>query len=86
MATNFTPLSANVQAAAIVSDAIGNLITGLAAMPVLVNSTDAAVQSFASDLAAAVNNLRGSCLYNADGSQKQLGGDVRAPYLAGAGL
>jgi hypothetical protein len=50
------------------------------------NSTDANVQTVAADPAAAVNNLRGSCLYNADGSQKQLGGDVRPPFLAAAGL
>jgi hypothetical protein len=84
--TDFTAVSSSAQAAACVSDAITNLIAGLAQMPVLLTSTDANVVAFASDLAAANNNLKGACLYNQDGSSKQLGGDVRPPYLAGAGL
>jgi hypothetical protein len=86
MATNFTPLSATVQANPIVAGAIPSLINGLAAMPVLLNSTDANVVAFASDLSAAVASLSNAALYNQDGSQKQLGADARAPYLAGAGL
>jgi hypothetical protein len=86
MATNFTPLSVSVQAAPVVAGAITNLLAGIAAMSVLTTSTDAAVQAFASDLNAAVGNLTNAAVYNADGSQKQLGADARQPYLAGAGL
>jgi hypothetical protein len=86
MATNFSPLSASCVGAACVTDAITNLITGLAQMSVLTASTDANVVSFASDLAANAANLRAACTQDIDGSQKSPGTYARPMYLAGAGL
>jgi hypothetical protein len=86
MATNFTPLSQQVQQATTVAGAINTLVGGIATNTTLTGSSDPTVVQFASDLAANSANLANAATYDATGAQKQLGGDARAPYLAAAGV
>jgi hypothetical protein len=86
MATDFSAISAAAQAAGTVNAAVAGLLAGIAALPALTNSTDAAVVTFAADLAAQADNLARACAHNGDGSMKPAGGDEREPYLAAVGL